>query len=63
MVLNPRKTKDMWICFTDSIPEPPRIRIGDEEIERVDSFKLLGVLCQNDLKWNGHVDQIIRKAN
>ena len=63
MVLNPKKTKDMWISFTDSIPEPPRIRIGDEEIERVDSFKLLGVLCQNDLKWNGHVDQIIRKAN
>lgn len=63
MVLNPKKTKDMWICFTESIPEPPRIRIGDEEIERVDSFKLLGVLCQNDLKWNGHVDQIIRKAN
>ena len=22
MVLNPKKTKDMWICFTDSIPKP-----------------------------------------
>lgn len=48
MVLNPEKTKYMWICFTDSILEPPRVQIGDEEIERVDSFKLLGVLCQND---------------
>ena len=57
MALNPKKTKDMWTCFTDSIPEPPRIRIGDEEVERVNSFKLLGVSCQNDLKWNKHVDE------
>ena len=63
MALNPKKTKDMWICFTDSIPEPPRIQINDEEVERVNSFKLLGVSCQNDLKWNEHVDQITCKAN
>ncbi len=61
MALNPKKTKEMWICFTDSIPEPPRIRIDDEEVERVKSFKLLGVSCQNDLKWNKHVDEITRK--
>ncbi len=53
MALNPKKTKDMWLCFTDSIPEPLRIRIaGDEEVKRVNSFKLLG--GQNDLKWNNH---------
>ena len=44
MVLNPKKTKDvyMWICFTDSIPEPPRIQIKNEEVERVKSTKFLG---------------------
>ena len=63
MVLNPKKTKDMWICFTDSIPEPPRIQIKNEEVERVKSFKLLGTTCQNDLKWNEHIDQITYKAN
>ena len=63
MVLNPKKTKDMWICFTDSIPEPPRIQINNEEVERVKSFKLLGTTCQNDLKWNEHIDQITYKAN
>ena len=63
MVLNPKKTKDMWICFTDSIPEPPRIQIKNEEVENVKSFKLLGTTCQNDLKWNGHIDQITYKAN
>ena len=59
MVLSPKKTKDMWICFTDSIPEPPRIQIKNEERERVKSFKLLGTTFQNDLKWNEHIDQII----
>ncbi|CAB4032775.1 Hypothetical predicted protein [Paramuricea clavata] len=58
-----KKTKDMWLCFTDSIPEPPRIQINDEEVERVNSFKLPGLSCQNDLKWNEHVDQITCKAN
>jgi hypothetical protein len=60
IALNPNKTKDMWICFTDSIPEPPRIQINDKE---VNSFKRLGLSCQNDLKWNEHVDQITCKAN
>ena len=63
MVLNSKKTKDMFICFTDSIPEPPRIQIKNEEVERVKSFKLLGMTCQNDLKWNEHIDQITYKAN
>ena len=31
------------------------LKIGDEEIERVESFKRLGVWHQNDLKWNKHV--------
>ena len=63
MVLKPKKTKDMWICFTDSIPEPPHIQIKNEEVERVKSFKLLGTTCQNDLEWNEHIDQITYKAN
>ena len=63
MELNPQKTKDMWICFTDSVQEPPPIQIGDEIIERVKTFKLLGVCCQNNLKWNEHIEQITRKAN
>ena len=63
MELNPKKTKDMWICFTDSVQEPPPIQIGDDIIERVKTFKLLGVWCQDDLKWNEHIGQITRKAN
>ena len=63
MVLNPKKTKDLWICFTDSIPEPPRIQIKNKGVETVKRFKLLGTTCRNDLKWNEHIDQITFKAN
>jgi hypothetical protein len=40
MKLNAKKTKDMWICFKDSIPEPPSLMIGNDTIERVNYFKL-----------------------
>ena len=61
MTVNVKKTKD--ISFTDAVPEPPRLYIGNEPIERVNVFKLLGVSIQNNLKWNAHVEEIIRKAN
>ncbi len=63
MALNAKKTKDMWISFTDAIPEPPRLRFGNEFIERVNVFKLLGVSFQKNLKWNAHIEEITRKAN
>ena len=63
MTINAQKTKDMWISFTDAVPEPPRLCIGNEPIERVNVFKLLGVSVQNNLKWNAHVEEITRKAN
>lgn len=49
MSLNPKKTKDMWICFKESIPEPPQLWVDGTTIERVNAFKLLGVLHQTTL--------------
>ncbi|CAB4013179.1 Hypothetical predicted protein [Paramuricea clavata] len=63
MVVNPKKTKDMWISFSQSSLEPPPIQTDGIEIERVNSFKLLGVWVQNDLKWNTHVCKITKRAN
>jgi hypothetical protein len=62
MTINVKKTKDMWICFTESVLEPPPVYIGDELVERVDKFKLLGMGLQNNLKWNNHVETVIQKA-
>ncbi|CAB3998476.1 Hypothetical predicted protein [Paramuricea clavata] len=63
MTINSKKTKDMWICFNTAIPAPEPLVIGNEIVERVNSHKLLGVWHQNNLKWNCHVKNIVRKAN
>ena len=63
MTINVKKTKDIWICFTVSVLGPPPVYIGDELVERVDKFKLLGMGLQNNLKWNNHVETVIQKAN
>ncbi|CAB4045585.1 Hypothetical predicted protein [Paramuricea clavata] len=61
--LNAKKTRDMWICFEKSIPQPPNLYIGDVMIERVNSFKLLGVSCQSNTKWNSQIKEITRMGN
>ena len=33
MELNPTETKDMWTCFHKAILEPPKLTIGNSEIE------------------------------
>ena len=63
MKLNAMKEKDMWIFCRKSIPEPPNLYIVENMIERVDRFKLLGVGCQNNTKWNFHFKEITRKGN
>jgi hypothetical protein len=62
MELNSKKTKDMWICLSNKIPEPPAVLCGTETIERVETFKLLEVWQQNNPKWYTHVHQTVCKA-
>ena len=58
MQINKDKTKEMVITnsHTVSLPLLPNI-------ERVDSFKLLGIVVSNDLKWNRHINYITHKVN
>ena len=39
------------------------IQIGNYVIEQVKTYKILGVIMSSDLKWNCHVDHIIKKAS
>lgn len=32
-------------------------------IERVHSYKILGIILSHDLTWNAHVDYISKEAN
>ena len=38
------------------------ISVRNQEVEQVGSYKLLGVLIHDDLKWNAHVEYVIAKA-
>ena len=41
----------------------PPLTIGNDVIERVKSFKLLGVWIQDNLKWNTHIEEITKLAS
>jgi hypothetical protein len=52
MNINPPKNKDIWIGFSNAIPEPASLVTDSVNIERVSSYKLLGVWHQDNLIWN-----------
>ena len=63
MKLNPRKCKEMVINFMNNpnfLINP--IVIEHTTVQRVASYKLLGVFIDDDVKWNTHVDHIYKKA-
>ena len=37
--------------------------INSKELECVHEAKMLGVIFSVDLKWNAHVDEIVKKVN
>ncbi len=64
MKLNPTKCKEVLINFLRNpnfLVKP--IQIGSHVIEQVKTYKSLGVIMSSDLKWNCHVDYIIKKAS
>ena len=63
MWLNEKKCKDMVINFWKYQPTViTPIQLNGIVIERVSSYKLLGVIITNDLSWNEHCDSIHKKA-
>ena len=64
MKLNPKKCKEMIVTFRHDIAHPPTSLVVDNiSLERVESYKLLGLTMQNNLKWDLHVSEIVTKAS
>ena len=63
MLLNSKKTKDMWISFCKNSIEPDLLRRNDSCLQRVSKFELLGVRQQDNLCWSYHVEQTVKKAS
>ena len=65
MTVNTSKTKEMVIYFGKKYMKAdiPVTRINSNVIERVDQFKLLGLVFSADLSWGPHVEYIVAKAS
>ena len=61
--LNVRKT--VYITFgnyCDSVPNQIDIKIKDKEINKVESCKYLGIIFDYNLRWDKHIQYIIKKT-
>ena len=63
MKLNVKKCKEMRICFLKDPIEFPHLKIDNQRLELVTSHKILGLVIQNNLKWNNHIESIVAKAS
>ena len=66
MKLNPIKCKEILINFMSNLNFILRLNpnvICGKSIERIKTYKLLGVYVSNDLKWTHHVENIVKNGN
>ena len=63
MILNPKKCKELRICFLKRTVELQPLVIGGCELKIVQSYKALGLTIQSNLKWDKHPRSIIVKAS
>ena len=61
--LNVNKIKEMIVDFRKQQREhPPPIHIDRTVVEKVESFKFLGLHVTDKLKWSTHTDSVVKKA-
>ena len=64
MELNPATCKEIVKNFMPNhnfLLRP--IVIGNNTVERVNKYKVLGVILRNDLKWGDHIEYIYKNAS
>jgi hypothetical protein len=61
--LNVSKTKEMIIDYRVDPPTPDAAMIKDSSVDRVETYKYLGVVIDNKLNWHAHIDNLIKKLN
>ena len=63
MVINQKKTKAMIFNFTNKYQFHTRLTLKNENIEIVDTIKLLGTQISNDLSWDENCKSLVKKVN
>ena len=54
------KTKELIVDFRKQQREHPPIHIDGTVVEKVESFKFLGVYITDKLKWSTHTDSVVK---
>ena len=62
-VLNQKKTFIMSFNFSKKHAFPPEFHVGTDVLEVKPVLKILGVMLQNDLKWDAQIENITKKAS
>ena len=62
MKVNTDKTKDKVITFSKKRPTLATVFVNSNAIERITTFKRLGVMLLTDLSWGPHVDYLYGKC-
>ncbi|KAK3550022.1 hypothetical protein QTP86_018641 [Hemibagrus guttatus] len=60
--LNTLKTVEMIVDFRRNTPALPPLTIMNSTVPTVESFRFLGTTISQDLKWDTHIDAIIKKV-
>ena len=63
MKLNAAKCCTMSVSFARNLQHHEILLINDTQLENVHYVKVLGVIIQDNLKWDRHVNEIIKKCN
>ncbi len=62
LVRNTLKTVEMSEDFRRNPPALPPLTIMDNTVTAVESFRLLGTTISQHLKWDNHIESIVKKA-
>ncbi|KAL0147668.1 hypothetical protein M9458_057025 [Cirrhinus mrigala] len=60
--LNKLKTVEMTMDFRRNSPALPPLTIMDSTVMSVETFRFLGTTITQNLKWDNHIDLIVKKA-
>ena len=62
MKLNIRKCKELIIDFAKNKQDFSPLIINGIAVERVSSAQVLGLIVQDNMNWNEHVINVVKKA-
>ena len=63
MLINGKKTKTIIFNYTNKYQFTTRLTLDGQNVEVIDSTRLLGTIISNDLKWSLNTAVIVKKAN